>query len=448
MTEHSGFERLSGVDSAWWRMERPNNPLTITALISFASELDVEFLKHFVAERLLAFPRFHQRIDSSGWAPCWRSGPISLQHHVQEITLPDPSRETLARWVGEECSLSMDPSRPLWSVHLVHGGPEPSSLLIKIHHSVADGFALVALLLSLIDEGQRVVLPGGFRQPPRIEPWKQGARASRFARSISQLRQAVRLTPLFAKMALATPYTLAEFLTLSRDTSFAPPTDGLSGVKRVAWSASVPVAAMKRAAKELGGTINDLLLLALTGALRRLAADSGNATPNVPNVRVAIPVNLVDLQHRTARLGNGFGLVLFELPVSQPTVESRYRAIKAGMDRLKRSPQAPVTFGVFHALGRMPEVAQDAALGLFHRRAAAVVTNVPGPQNLVSLCGTPIKSCMFWVPQSLGIGLGISFFSYAGGLRLGVVADSAVLDDPQALVDGFSSEMTELLPPE
>jgi diacylglycerol O-acyltransferase len=112
---------------------------------------------------------------------------------------------------------------------------------------------------------------------------------------------------------------------------------------------------------------------------------------------------------------------------------------------LKNSRQAIVAFGLLAALGMAPQALQEVALELFSRKATAVATNVPGPQQPLYLAGIPIRELMFWVPQTGSIGLGISILSYDNRVHFGLIADAKLIPDPDAVIRRFGPEFDKLL---
>jgi hypothetical protein len=146
-----------------------------------------------------------------------------------------------------------------------------------------------------------------------------------------------------------------------------------------------------------------------------------------------------------ATLGNKFGMVFLPLPVGEPDAIERLRATKRAMDRIKKSPEAVLIFGILRALGRTTTAALIAAVNLLGRKATAVMTNVPGPRERICFQGVPIDDIMFWVPQSGRLGLGVSILSYAGQVRIGVAADARLIPDPEAIVRAFHHALDELL---
>jgi diacylglycerol O-acyltransferase / wax synthase len=224
-----------------------------------------------------------------------------------------------------------------------------------------------------------------------------------------------------------------------------PPTvfKGELGRRKVAaWSSPVPLADFKAIGQAFGATVNDVLVAAATGALRRYLEKRGEPVAGVA-IRASVPVNLrpPDQSHK---LGNAFGLVFLTLPVGIADPVRRLNAIKREMDELKRSPDALVAYGVLSVLGVTPVEVESLGLRFFGSKATAVLTNVPGPREPLYLGGRKIADVMFWVPQSGRLGMGISILSYAGGVMLGVATDEGLVPDPDKIVAGFEREFAAL----
>jgi diacylglycerol O-acyltransferase len=188
--------------------------------------------------------------------------------------------------------------------------------------------------------------------------------------------------------------------------------------------------------------VNDVLVAAATGALRRYLDKKGDNTKGL-SIRASVPVNLRPLD-QAHKLGNSFGLVFLTLPIGIVDPVKRLRAIKKEMDELKRSPEALVAYGVLNLMGLAPVEVEKLGLRFFGSKATAVLTNVPGPKEPLYLAGQKLDKVMFWVPQSGRLGLGISILSYAGGVMLGVATDEGLIPDPDKIVDAFSQEFRAL----
>jgi hypothetical protein len=157
-----------------------------------------------------------------------------------------------------------------------------------------------------------------------------------------------------------------------------------------------------------------------------------------------VPVNLRPLEH-AKKLGNHFGLVFLDLPIGEPNPLTRLARVAACMRDLKGRRQAIVAFGLLAALGMAPSALQGPALDLFSRKASAVATNVPGPQQPLYLAGVRLRELMFWVPQTGSIGLGLSILSYDGRVHFGLIGDSQRIRDPDAIAQRFGAEFEKLV---
>ncbi|CAM3814082.1 DUF1298 domain-containing protein [Corallococcus sp. ZKHCc1 1396] len=221
------------------------------------------------------------------------------------------------------------------------------------------------------------------------------------------------------------------------------PLRGPLGTRKVAaWSEPVSLARVKAVGQTLGGTVNDVLLTAVTGALRRYLAA---VDAPLRDVHALVPVNLRPLDEPVPReLGNRFGVVFLRLPVHLEDPRRRLREVAKRMEALKRSPEAVVTSGVLELLGRTPAALERAVVDVMGTKASLVATNVPGPRQPVSLAGARLDGLTFWVPQAGHVGLGVSLFSYAGQVTVGVASDAARVPDPGALVAAFIEEVEAL----
>ena len=157
-----------------------------------------------------------------------------------------------------------------------------------------------------------------------------------------------------------------------------------------------------------------------------------------------VPVNLRPLDEAW-QLGNRFGLAPLVLPIGIENPVERVFAVRARMNDLKTSYQPLLAFAVLAVAGLMVKPVQDAILGLFSKKATAVMTNVPGPAVPLELCGSTLRQTMFWVPASGDIGVGVSIRRYAGGVQFGLITDRALCPDPQAVIDRFEPEFEKLL---
>jgi len=453
-------EPMSRVDTAWLRMERPTNLMMITGVLTFAARLEPKRIRKLLAERFLAFRRFGQRAVQSASGAWWETDEdFDIDRHVRVVALPGGAGKIeLERFVSELASTPLDHAHPLWTFHLVENYADGGVLVARIHHCYADGLALVQVLLSLTDTSEqpaaRAELAKTWLKRDRgsvlerlIEPTQAGlqkllAMGEKSWEKVAGLLSDPEVAAEFAREGSEITRELAIAITLSDDpiTAFKGP---LGTTKRVAWAEPLPLEEVKTLGKALGATVNDVLLACASGALRGYLRDEGE-DPDGLTIRATVPVNLRPLEH-AKKLGNHFGLVFLDLPIGEPNPLTRLQRVAACMRDLKGRRQAIVAFGLLAALGMAPAALQAPALDLFSRKASAVATNVPGPQQPLYLAGVEVRELMFWVPQTGSIGLGLSILSYNGKVYFGVIGDGKRVRDPDAIVQRFAREFEKLM---
>lgn len=216
----------------------------------------------------------------------------------------------------------------------------------------------------------------------------------------------------------------------------------IEGVKNATWSDPISLEEIKSISHALNGTINDVLLNLISGALRRYMEYLGE---NVDSKRITglIPVNLRPAEIG-GELGNKLGLVFLELPVGISDPISRQCELKRTMDDLKSSNDPVITYGLLNVLGASPDRIQDAVVRFFEKKSSIVITNVPGPKDQLFLGGAPVETIMAWVPQPGKLGVGISIISYFGKVWLGIATDNHLIPDPHSFINNFKDELEEM----
>lgn len=453
---------MSAVDAAWFHIDGPANTAMITSIALTREPLDFERVKAVYTQRLAQFERFRCRVVDSALplaTPHWEEMPgFEIGQQLHHIALPAPGdKAALTALVGDLASTPLDRARPLWEVHVVDGVGGGSALITRMHHCIGDGTASVLVARALFDTS-----PKGWRIRPAAAAGrtaKPGLVERLFApaidaaeRSYEQLRSAVdgaidavthpRQLAEQAALALAGAGTLA--IELLKKPDPRSPLKGEFGLgKRVAWSEPVAINEVKAIGAPLGAKVNDVLVAAMTGALRHYLRGRGVDVDGI-TVRAMVPVDLRP-PGRASELGNEFGLVILELAIGSRDPLARLRRTKAHMDELKRSPEAVAILALFNLFGRAPKAVEDFAVQLFGSKASVVMTNVAGPKEPLYLAGVPIERVMFWVPHpGRELGMGISILSYRGYATLSVVSDAHLVPDPEAITGRFQREFASM----
>lgn len=435
-------ERMSPVDTAWLHMDEPGNPADIVGLMTFDGQLSYEGLVKAIEERMLQFNRFKQRVVPVDGHPTWVDDPeFTIERHVTHHFVDKPlSDDTLRELVADLGNKPLANDRPLWAIHLVDGSGGGSAVVSRLHHCIADGFALAHAMIKLADREDGTPMGEVIRPADKAEQEHQPLldvlvhEANEIARHPSH---ALDLAKQGAALAKSLGHLL--FVPFNRRTFLK---NKLSGKRRMAWSSTLDLDTVKAIGKSRGATVNDVLLSAMTGALRRFLAEAGEPVDEF-TIRAIIPVNLRPI-HRIEEMddsmGNRFGLVFLDLPINEKTTQGRFRVLKERMDALKRTPEAYVAFGILNALGHATATIEHIVNEVFGLKASLVVTNVPGPREALYIDGKRIVDVCFWVPHPARLGLGLSILSYAGKVIVGVRVDEAVSKNPRRIVELFEEE--------
>jgi WS/DGAT/MGAT family acyltransferase len=435
---------MSGPDTAWLRMERPTNPMVITAVLVFRTRLEPARIKQALRTRFLAFERFRQRPVEQTSGYYWEEDPkFDLERHVHRVALPRPGgKRELEDLVSDLASTPLDPARPLWQFHLVEGYRGRRSVLVaRVHHCYADGAALMQVLLALTEGAKRLPTRRGRAAGwdawlPWLEPLTKAGAAVLFEVLMHPGKALDYVQAGAAALAEA-----AKLLSLPAEpeTRFR---GALGATKRVAWCDPLPLASVKKLGRSLGCTVNDVLLAAAAGALRAYLTAHRDPVDGL-EIRVVVPVNLRSPQSKEP-LGNEFGLVFLELPLGIANPIGRVHAVRARMQALRGSPQPVLMLGLLGFAGQAPRALQDQLLQVLGSHATAVMTNVPGPKRRLRFAGGEIEEQLFWVPQAGEIAMGASILSYAGQVQFGLMTDAGTVRDPERIVARFPGEIERL----
>ncbi|MBK8049512.1 MAG: wax ester/triacylglycerol synthase family O-acyltransferase [Anaerolineales bacterium] len=459
-------EQMSNVDKAWLDMDSSVNLMIINGIMTFDDVLDFDELKHTLETKFVArYRRFRQRVvQGTSGRVYWEDDPhFDIRAHVRRYALPEPGdKAMLQQVVSAIVNEPLDRRKPLWRYLLLENVEGGSAVLVRLHHSMADGIALIRVLLDMtgptaedsLTALERPHKPHGGSHTPvgalvgmTRSITKTGLDVARVAvsESLQTIEHPSHLVDLARSggiISAASTAILAKLVLLSPDRKSAFKGE-LGAIKRVVWSDPVDLTRVKTLGKRYGATVNDVLVAAVAGSLRRYMIMAGD-DPALGDMNAMVPINLRPEHRPKEDLGNEFALVYLSLPVSLADPYDRLMMTKRHMDVLKNSPEPFIGYQILGLIGVLPlDLARQATMW-FSSKASSVLTNVPGPRQQIYFSGKRMRNIMFWVPQSGEISLGISIISYNNGVMLGIMADEGLVTDPQALIDGFEDELLRL----
>ncbi len=473
-------ERMSKVDTAWLRMDSPSNLMMIIGVWIIKPGVTYRAVCDRIEDRLLKYPRFSQRVQLDATGASWvTDNNFRIKRHVLREKLPASAKkhpeQELQQRLGELAVQPLDARYPLWDFRLVEHFDGGSALLVRIHHCIADGLALISVIQTLVDGGtdppQRAAHgthPHGWEA---AEDWMSHTLIEPLTVAAIKALEVAGDGAVHAFEAIGDPRNVLEkwlesglskgkagsadvarlvYQVLRDGAALALMADdsptrlkGVPGVvKRVAWCRPLPLDEVRAVSKALRCSINDVLLACVAGAMAQYLKGFGDAVLG-KEVRAMVPVNLRPMS-QAYKLGNQFGLAPVVLPLGLDNPIERVYEVRRRMSELKGSMQPLMAFAMLAIAGVLIKPAQDAMLNLFSKKTTAVMTNVPGPREKMKFCGATLDQALFWVPQSGSVGLGVSILSYGGGVQFGLISDTTLCPDPQAIIDQFGPEFEKL----
>lgn len=493
----SGAEPMSKVDTAWLRLDTEANRMVIHGILFLKPAIQLDAVRARVAERLLRFPRFRQRVVEHGDSAHWvEDQGVDIAHHVVAERLPRRrglSRErALQDRLADLAAQPLAADRPLWMLHLIEDYDGGSALVARVHHCIADGIALIAVMLSITDGGIEPPMPKATKKGARVaaatvdaEPewladamvkpinaWTvreiqrmrpiegaddgeatgraKGAKGANDARAANGATGGKRAKAGAEPADVSPADRLGKQVLKDAAALIEAPDDaktrlkGKAGrAKRVAWGPALALDAVKAVGKSLNVSVNDVLLGCVAGAIGAYLRAHGDDTRG-QEIRALVPVNLRPLESAW-QLGNRFGMVPLPLPVGIANPVKRLYAVHAQTQALKQSLRPALALGLLAASGSVEKAAQRAMLKTLSRKATAMMTNVPGPTQPLGFCGATVDRVMFWAPQAGDMSLGVSILTYAGQVQFGLIADAGLCPDPERIVAHFEPQFQQLL---
>ena len=458
------YERLSAMDASFLGIEDKSCHMHVGAVLMFDAAplrtsdggIDIERIRRAIHARLHLVPRFRQRISYVPYerVPIWIDDDrFRLAYHVRHTALPRPGDDrVLKRLVGRIMSQPLDRTRPLWEMWVVEGlAGDRFALISKTHHCMVDGVSGADLMSVLLD----AVPDGDVGTPEPWSPRRQPSRARLMVdaglRRAAQPGTALRVALDAARAPRAALHDVAEAAGGLAEL-FGPAFDPVSRTplnvevgphRRFDWTA-MRVSDLKAVKKTLGGTLNDVVLATVSGALRRFFRQRG-VDPDRLKIRAMVPVS-VRTQDERGALGNRVTQINAPIPVELADPAARLDAVRVTLSGLKESRQA-LGGEVLTAISEwtVPNLlVQAVRLAARVRPYNLVVTNVPGPQIPLYLQGALMRTAYPVVPLFDKFALVVGLFSYNGGLYWGINGDWEQLPDLHDFVLALDESFAEL----
>jgi diacylglycerol O-acyltransferase len=454
-------DRLTGLDSSFLHLERESSHMHVAACAVFEGPAPAyEEVLEAIVSRLHLVPRYRQRlafVPLEQGRPVWVDDPhFRVTFHVRHTALPKPGGDDeLRRLAGRVFSQALDRTRPLWELWLVEGlADNRFALLSKTHHALVDGVSGVDIATVLFDASPDPMPPAApdHEWTPRPLPSTAKLLADALlerATVPAEIARGVRATLRGPRqVADRIGHALGGLGAMTRAGLHAAPSSPfnvrIGPHRRFTWVRG-DLADFKLVKNNLGGTVNDVVLAAVAGALGRYMRLHGEPTDGI-ELKAMVPVSVRADVERGA-LGNRVAAMWAPLPVGIIDPVQRLHNISHAMEGIKESGQAVGAEVLTRLSGFAPPtiMAQAARLQARQRLFNVVVTNVPGPQFPLYVLGRELLALYPMVPLAENTALGIAIMSYNGQLNFGLTADFDALRDVETLADELRSSIEELV---
>jgi diacylglycerol O-acyltransferase / wax synthase len=453
-------DRLTGLDSSFLHLERDGTQMHVASTTLFEGPAPpyLDFRDH-IESRLHLVPRFRQKVrfvPLGQGRPVWVDDPhFNLTYHVRHTSLPEPGSEQQLRVLaGRIFSQQLDRSKPLWEIWLVEGLKGGRFAIVgKTHHAMVDGVSGVDITTVLFDvEKEPAEAPMELeRWVPRPEP--NGAQLvgealverAIYPREIARgLRRMVRGPRRFFRSATDAAVAAGTFAFTGVGAPPSPFNFDIGTHRRFSWVRS-DLADLKQVKNQLGGTVNDVVLAAVSGALGRYMRSRGHPTVGL-ELRAMVPVSVRTDEERGS-LGNRVTSMMAPLPVWCEDPKRRLELIRESMGDLKESRQATGAAVLTQLADFAPPTiaGQAARLQSRQRFFNLVVTNIPGPQFPLYLMGRRMDRVFPMVPLAKNQGICVGVMSYDGQVNFGLIADYDGLPDLEDFAKDLEDSIEELV---
>jgi WS/DGAT/MGAT family acyltransferase len=459
-------DRLSSLDVSFLYVEGRTTPMHVGGLAIFEPPrdgFDYDRMVELIQDRISLVPRYRQKIK---WVPGNLASPVwvddsefDISYHVRRSVLPKPgSEQQLLELVARLQSRHLDRNRPLWEMNIVEGlADHRIAVISKTHHALVDGLSAIDLVQVILDVSPQPRQVPADTWTPEPEPSGPALAFEAVSDIVRQPSAAIDTVRMGVNDVRATTRRVAGavggLLSAARVVARPAPTSPLNatiGSQRRFAVARTELDDYRRVRKQFGGTVNDVVLATVAGALREWLLLRGRPVTPSTSVRALVPVSVRLPTDGDERLtGNKVSSYLIDLPVGEPSPTIRLTQISYAMKAHKESGQsvgakALITVGGFapptlHALGAR------ATGNLSRRLFNLVVTNVPGPQFPLYAAGARLREMFPVVPLVTGQALSIGLTSYDGSVYYGLNADRDSMSDVDTLAGLIEESLAELV---
>ena len=462
------IDRLSPLDASFLFAEHRTAAMHVGAVMTFAPPEDHPFdpdaFTALIGRRLALVPRYRQKVREVPGGlglPVWVDDPdFDLGFHVRRSALPAPGTEqVLLDLVGRLLARQLDRSRPLWEVYLIEGLADGRfAVVTKTHHAMVDGLASMdigAVLLDLTPKPRET--PDDDWRPAR-EPSGLELAASAAAHALRRPRDVLdvagRALTDVREAASMVGKTVEGVLAAGRSAATVRPVQPLNaatGQQRRYGMCRTSLAEHRAIRKAHGGTVNDVILTVVTGAIRRWLISRGEPLTADTSVRAMVPVSVRARARPGADTpaGNSISAYLVDLPVTEDDPVARLKVLKEAMEVHKRSGQAVGAATLVRLVGLAPPVVHSLGARLASQFSSnfynVLVTNVPGPPRPLYALGARMLDMFPVVPLAGGQAVAIGITSYDGGVHYGFTADRDALPDVDVLAGAVTDSLAELV---
>ena len=463
MTSPALSPRMTADDAAFLYLERKEMPLHIGSVSVFEAPLPFERFVEQIDSKLHLIPRYRQRVVPAPFNighPSWEDDPhFDIRNHIFQLTLDPPGDENaLQALSGKLFSQMMDRNKPLWEIFLIDGLADGrAAMLAKVHHAMVDGVSGVGLMGIMMDtsrEMQPLADKPVFAPPPLPDPTQLyfNALAHTFQQGLERMftLQQDYLSLLKSMSSAESVQAIADVAPLLAELSM--PADRLpfnkpcSGERRITWKEfSFADARGIRAA--LGGTVNDVALTVLTGAVSRYVKMCGQHVAR-RSCRFMVPVN-VRREDQRGDLGNQVSALLVNVPLDIDDPAERLKLVTRRTETLKNAKLADMLRVVTNAGGLAPAPLQALVMALPFITLPAPVfnmvsTNVPGPQIPLYAGGQEMLHYFGHVPVGNDLGMNCAIQTYNQRMVFGITSDYAAAPEAHHMREFLYESFDEL----